>query len=93
MKEQKILTNSGYGMEMMKGGMEWIHTKLLKYKWKYFMIDYTDFDSTVPAWLMRMVFSLLEQKIDFSKTRNKNGHTVDCDSIKKITDYFKNICL
>lgn len=46
---------------MMKGGMMWLDGQIAQLNCKYgqtkiLMIDYTSFDATVPAWLIRDVW-------------------------------------
>lgn len=52
--DQKCCRNTGYGCEMMKGGMMWLNGQIAQLNGKYgqtkiLMIDYKSFDATVPA--------------------------------------------
>lgn len=89
---QKIGHHTAYGMEMMKGGMTWINNEALNYRRQnpgsqYLMTDYSSFDSTVPSWIIRDCFSILEQKIDFESTDNPQHHR---NLFKQVVDYFIN---
>lgn len=71
MKQQKIFVNTAFGMEMMCGGMSFVNNMGLKAKHfdpgcKFIMTDYTSFDATVPAWLIRDCFAVIREKFDFS---------------------------
>lgn len=64
LKEQNIGRQFAYGMELLKGGMTWLNNKLQRSRRrdpgaKFLMIDYTGFDNSVPAWLIRDVFDII----------------------------------
>lgn len=68
---QTLGHNTGFGMEMMKGGMAWVDRQVrqasLKYgSLKYLMTDYTRFDSTIPAWLIRDIFNIIKTKFNLT---------------------------
>nr|APG78256.1 RdRp [Hubei partiti-like virus 17] len=97
---QRIGKHTAYGMEMMKGGMEWLNGQVLNYRTKhpgaqFLLTDYSAFDSSVPAWLIRDCFRILEKKIDFSKMQTPDGVKA-CNPIRekrkfwKIVSYFIN---
>lgn len=70
--DQKCCRNTGYGCEMMKGGMMWLNGQIAQLNCKYgqtkiLMIDYTSFDATVPAWLIRDVFYVIMEKFNLTK--------------------------
>lgn len=77
---QRIGHNTAYGMEMLKGGMFWLNSQILdkKVRQSYIMTDYSSYDSTIPAWLIRRVFALLKRKFDFTKTWN-GSELIDSD--------------
>lgn len=72
LKQQKIFTETAYGMEMMKGGMAWLNQQmsiasLRNPGCKFASVDYSAFDSSIPAWMIRDSFSIIREKFDFSK--------------------------
>lgn len=71
MKEQKCFKNSAFGMEMMCGGMQFLnnqamHAKAIDPGCKFLMTDFTSFDASVPAWIIRDCFSIIRKKFDIS---------------------------
>lgn len=87
--EQDIGHNTAYGMEMLNGGMMWLNHQVMKQKMKnadckIFLGDYSAFDSTVPAWVIRDVFSVIREKLDF--TINDKGEP----QFRKMINYFIN---
>lgn len=93
--------HTAYGMEMMKGGMEWLHNQCMKANAanpgiKYLMLDYSAFDSSTPAWLIRDVFKIIEKKFDFTKVLNEDGSyseanpTAERRKFRKLVSYFIN---
>jgi len=100
LKSQKILQQSAYGMEMMKGGMTWLNSQAMRAKYfdpgcKFMMLDYSSFDSSVPAWLIRDAFKIIEEKFDFASI-SQDGVVLPADAsqerrkFKKMVDYFIN---
>lgn len=98
---QNIGHHTAYGMEMMKGGMAWVHDQALRINakrpgTKWCMTDFSSFDSTVPAWLIKDCFDILKQKIDFSKETQLDGSIKDVNPkhglrmFKKLQSYFIN---
>nr|QIJ70090.1 RNA-dependent RNA polymerase [Vannostrand partiti-like virus] len=64
-----------YGLEILNGGMAMIDTIVKRNEnAKYVMTDWSQFDKTVPAWLIRDVFSIIGMAFDFSKERDANGN-------------------
>lgn len=99
-KNKEILPQMAYGMEMMKGGMTWLHFQAMRARYfdpgcKFIMLDYSAFDSLVPAWLIRDSFKLLAEKFDFSHV-NQGGNILPVDEshekrkFKRMVDYFIN---
>lgn len=91
---QRIGHHTAYGMEMMRGGMAWINDQALKLNCKspgvlYAMTDYTSFDTTVPAWLIRDCFQILKEKFDFSKELHSDGEVYDASPNENIRIYNK----
>lgn len=87
LKTQKIGKQFAYGMELLKGGMTWLNNKLQRSRrrdpgCKFVMIDYTAFDNSVPAWLIRDVFGIIKDmfKMDDADSRR----------FKALVDYFIN---
>lgn len=69
---QRSCRNAGYGCEIQKGGMMWIHTQMQKLANQYgpgkiLILDYNEFLSSVPAWLIRDIFSTITEKFDMSE--------------------------
>lgn len=100
LKDQKIFPESAYGMEMMKGGMTWLNNQAVRASLQYpgckfLMTDYSSFDATVPAWLIRDVFTIIADKFDFSKM-SVGGYVVSVDpekernKFRKFVNYFIN---
>lgn len=98
---QNIGKHTAYGMEMMKGGMTWLQGQVLELNHQssgaqYVMTDYSAFDSSIPASLIRDCFRILREKIDFTKEMDINGNIVESDAksnlriFKKIESYFIN---
>lgn len=94
---QDIGHNTAYGMEMLKGGMTWLHHSLQKQKardpgCKIFLGDYSAFDSSVPAWMIRDVFSIISEKLDFSRDNQGNQLNPERErrKFRKVVDYFIN---
>lgn len=97
---QTVGKHTAYGCEMMKGGMTWVHGQCTLASARYpgsrfLMTDFSNFDATVPAWLIRDIFNVIEEKIDFSKI--SDGESVfDVDSVterrkfRRIVSYFIN---
>lgn len=86
-KRQEIFVNSAYGMEMMKGGMEWLNSQINRAReldpgCKFIMTDYSSFDSTVPAWVIRDCFSIIKRKFDLD--------IYHANILRKLESYFIN---
>lgn len=85
--EQTIGTHTAYGMEMMKGGMQWLHNTIQRYSMmdfgsKYVMTDYSGFDAKIPAWLIRDAFRIIYDCFDMTPE--------DDLKFKKLIQYFIN---
>nr|APG78260.1 RdRp [Hubei partiti-like virus 19] len=90
LKDQNIGRNTAYGMEMMKGGMEWLHHQSLHAKYqdpgaKFLMMDFSSFDSSIPAWLIRDCFKVLFKAFDLSVNGKYYYHVY-----KRLVSYFIN---
>lgn len=95
LKEQKHRFPVGYGFEISKGGMLAISDVIMRHPGsKFLMTDWSKFDKSIPAWLIRDAFALLAELIDF-------GHVLDSEGLvwnvreyrsrrrwKKLIDYF-----
>lgn len=85
LKKQSVGRQYAYGMELLKGGMTWLNSKLQRSRRrdpgaKFVMIDY--FDSSVPAWLVRDVFGVIRDMFELDEH--------DSRRFKFIVDYFIN---
>nr|UDL14436.1 MAG: putative RNA-dependent RNA polymerase [Partitiviridae sp.] len=57
-----------YGLEMGNGGMQYLDTMVKAFHGANVIIgDWSRFDKTVPAWLIRDAFKILERHIDWTK--------------------------
>nr|QMI58122.1 RNA-dependent RNA polymerase [Vera virus]QMI58125.1 RNA-dependent RNA polymerase [Vera virus] len=75
-----------YGLEMAHGGMNSINDMLVRHKGgKYVISDWSKFDKTIPPWLIRDAFAILEGLIDFSACGRVSQQK---RRFKKIVDYF-----
>lgn len=86
MKNQDIMQHSAYGMEMMKGGMTWLNHQLKRAKadgaGKFLCADFSAFDASIPAWLIRDIFKIIAEKF--------NMDAADQRKYKRIVNYFIN---
>jgi hypothetical protein len=65
-KEHKHTFPIAYGLEMANGGMVMINEMISRHpNSKYVMTDWSQFDKTIPPWLIRDAFSILASLIDF----------------------------
>lgn len=63
-----------YGIEMATGGMNYIDSMLCQDPdGKYLCSDYSQFDKTVPPWLIRDAFQIVEDCFDFKRIRRADG--------------------
>nr|APG78230.1 RdRp [Hubei partiti-like virus 7] len=63
-----------YGYEMATGGMYAIHEMLTRRENAvYSMTDWRQFDKTIPPWLIRDAFRILEELIDFEQVVGLDG--------------------
>nr|UUV42342.1 MAG: putative RNA dependent RNA polymerase [Hameenlinna partiti-like virus] len=77
MTSQKIGQTVAYGAETMRGGMEWLNTELHSLpRQNYICIDFSSFDQTVPAWLIRIAFDILEECFTTTEVEDVNGRIV-----------------
>nr|UUV42356.1 MAG: putative RNA dependent RNA polymerase [Hattula partiti-like virus] len=96
MIEQKIGTSVAYGAETQRGGMKWLNHQLNKLPdMSYLCLDFSAFDQTIPAWLIRIAFDILEECFDIHTVEEVNGERkTDAITIsrewKAIRDYFIN---
>lgn len=98
--DQKIGLPLAYGAETRKGGMKWLNLELNRLKTKYTnikfcCIDYSSFDQTIPPWLIRIAFDILEECFHFDKFEDTNGvRKTDVKSTdfewRQIKNYFIN---
>lgn len=98
--DQDIGLPLAYGAETRKGGMQWLNSELSKLKDKYnnikfCCIDYKSFDQTVPPWLIRIAFDILEECFFFDRFEDVDGvRNTDVKSTdyewRQIKNYFIN---
>lgn len=98
--DQKVGTSLAYGAETQKGGMKWLDEQLAAIKSKYpdskfCCIDYSSFDQTIPPWLIRIAFDIIEECFDFSAFQDIEGvRKTDVKSTdyewRQIKNYFIN---
>lgn len=64
-----------YGVEIGTGGMNYVNEMARAFKHRNFIIgDWSKFDKTVPAWLIRDAFKMIARHIDWTQVRCKDGH-------------------
>lgn len=87
----------GYGIEMGTGGMEYIDALAQSVSSKAFLLgDWSGFDNTVPPWLVRDCFCILESFIDFEHVEHSDGRVTSTNKKRhirqwrKLIDYFIN---
>lgn len=59
-------TPLAYGYEVARGGCFKIYNRMAKYK-NFLSSDYSQFDKTVPVWLIKIAFDILLDNIDLTK--------------------------
>lgn len=65
-----------YGLEMNRGGMAYLNSIKQHYPQSAaFMGDWSSFDTTVPAWIIRDAFGLLYEAFDMSTVESSDGRT------------------
>lgn len=86
-----------YGYEMANGGMEVLNGLLGRNPGsKFLCLDWKQFDKTVPPWVIRDVFALLAEKIDWSHVNDVEGKIWPVNPEpsrrrwKRMVDYFIN---
>lgn len=63
-----------YGIEMGTGGMHYIESIARHFNGSNFLVgDWSRFDKTIPAWLIRDAFRMIARHIDFSQVRDVEG--------------------
>lgn len=77
-KKQEIGKSIAYGAETTLGGCWWLNQQLEKADrenngTKKVILDYSSFDQTIPAWLIRIAFSILEGCIDPEEVESEEG--------------------
>lgn len=84
-----------YGLEMMNGGMKYIHEIAESHKGNTFLLgDWSKFDKTIPAWLIRDAFKIIAEAIDWDNVQDAEGkiwHVRRDRSMRrwrKLVDYF-----
>lgn len=96
MIDQQIGTSVAYGAETQRGGMQWLNKQLNELPhMSYVCLDFSSFDQTVPPWLVRTAFDILEECFDIHSVEGPEGERkTDAISVsrewKAIRDYFIN---
>lgn len=85
-------TPIAYGFETAKGGMRKMKDRFCNTGLHYAGLDFSSFDKTIPAWLIRIAFDILRCNIDFTYYE---GHGVAdarrmIHMYERIVDYFIN---
>lgn len=63
-----------YGLEMANGGMSFVNKMSEAYPTaSIFMGDWSKFDKTIPPWLIRDAFRIIEESIDKTKVKDVEG--------------------
>lgn len=63
-----------YGVEIGTGGMQFIEEMTAHYSTSNYVVgDWSRFDKTVPAWLIRDAFKMILRHIDLSQVESVNG--------------------
>ncbi|APG78160.1 RdRp [Wuhan insect virus 22] len=98
--DQKIGLHTAYGMEMMKGGMTWLNGQAMianarQPGVKYLMTDFSGFDKSLPAWLIRDIFKIIEEKYQFNRSWNGKEEipqygAVERRKFRRLVNYFIN---
>nr|UUV42340.1 MAG: putative RNA dependent RNA polymerase [Enontekio partiti-like virus] len=96
MTAQEIGTSVAYGAETMRGGMEWLHRQLTSIpQQSYICMDFKSFDQTIPPWLIRIAFDILEECFTTSEVEDVDGvHRTNARAVarewRQIKHYFIN---
>jgi hypothetical protein len=85
------------GLEPGRGGMAYINECIQKTgARRYMMIDWSSFDTTIPAWIIRDAFGILAKAFNFDEVTDSEGrvwHVNETKSLRRwnrIIDYFIN---
>jgi len=88
------------GLEMATGGMAYIEQAVQQCLRpgfsKFVMLDWSSFDTRVPAWLIRDIFDILAEFIDFEHVRDSEGRVWHVNPVQsrrrwaKLIRYFIN---
>uniref|UniRef100_A0A1Y1KG39 RdRp catalytic domain-containing protein n=1 Tax=Photinus pyralis TaxID=7054 RepID=A0A1Y1KG39_PHOPY len=86
-----------YRIEMATGGMSYINDMCTAHPGEtLLMVDYSGFDSTIPAWLIRDAFQILFDSFDFTKVVSSDGQVWPVNPmrthrrVRKLIQYFIN---
>nr|BBQ05104.1 RNA-dependent RNA polymerase [Hubei partiti-like virus 22] len=96
MIDQKIGTSVAYGAETQRGGMKWLNKQLTECpNMSYVCLDFSNFDQTIPPWLIRTAFDILEECFDIHTVEGPDGErktdaTMVSREWRAIRDYFIN---
>lgn len=86
-RNQEIGLNIAYGAETTLGGCFWLYKQLEKADRLYngtnkIVLDYSSFDQTIPPWLIRIAFSILENTIHQTEMEDENGNIIKTSPIE-----------
>nr|WPV71141.1 MAG: RNA-dependent RNA polymerase [Ips partiti-like virus 1] len=85
-----------YGIEIGTGGMSYINEMVRSLKGNIVVGDWSRFDKTIPAWLIRDAFKLVARHIDWTHVQDSEGKMWDVRPSKsktrfrRMVDYFIN---
>lgn len=94
---KKERTPVAYGIEIATGGMRYVDDMLRDFPNSQYIIgDWSEFDKTVPAWLIKDAFSIVMNSFDFTKVEDSTGliwpvnETQSIRRAKRVIRYFVN---
>jgi hypothetical protein len=81
------------GLEMANGGMSYIndaHQRLFLKKHDFWMnLDFSNYDASVPSWLIRDVFNIISEWYDFSRIQSSDGRIWSVNPVQQRRRYAK----
>ena len=80
LKSRLDSTSIAYGVEVSKGGMDFVHDMVSQHGNSVFVCaDWSKFDKTIPSWVIRDVFSIIYNCFDMSKVQDSEGKIWNVD--------------
>lgn len=90
-------TPIAYGVEVATGGMKYVNDMLSDFPAaRYIISDWSEFDKSVPAWLIKDAFSIVMNSFDFKHVEDSTGlvwpvnETQSIRRAKRVIRYFVN---